>query len=168
MKRIAITGRPGVGKSTVCRNILEHLTCTYEGMVSADIRVEGERVGFGIMDISTKEQGILAHKDGRGPRVGKYNVNLDDLNNIGVNSIKNALSYDLVVIDEIAPMEFKSQEFVQIVEKALDSDRDMLVVLHQKSNHPLAQRIREEFEIYTVTEDNRESIVAVIVKWIEK
>ena len=85
----------------------------------------------------------------------RYHVNLDDLNNIGVNSIRNALSYDLVVIDEIAPMEFKSQEFIQIVEKAIDSDRDMLVVLHQKSNHPLAQRIREEFEIYTVTEDNR-------------
>jgi len=41
-------------------------------------------------------------------------------------------------------------------------------VLHQKSNHPLAQRIRKEFEIYTVTEDNRESIVAVIVNRIEK
>jgi nucleoside-triphosphatase len=168
MKRIAITGKPGVGKSTVCRNIVEHLTCTYGGMVSADIRVEGERVGFGIMDISTKERGILAHKNGRGPGVGKYNVNLDDLNNIGVKSINNALNYDLVVIDEIAPMEFKSQEFVQIVEKALDSDRDMLVVLHQKSNHQLAQRIREEFEIYTVTEDNRESIVAVIVNRIKK
>jgi nucleoside-triphosphatase len=168
MNRIAITGRPGVGKSTVCRNILEHLTCTYGGMVSADIRIEGERIGFGIMDISTKEQGILAHKDGHGPCVGKYNVNLDDLNNVGVNSIKNALSYDLVVIDEIAPMEFKSPEFVQIVEKALESDRDMLVVLHQRSNHPLAQRIREEFEIYAVTEDNRESIVTVIVNRIKK
>jgi nucleoside-triphosphatase len=65
-------------------------------------------------------------------------------------------------------MEFKSQEFVQIVEKALDSDRDMLVVLNQKSNHPLAQRIRDEFEIYTVTEENRESLVAVIVSKIEK
>ena len=168
MKRIAITGRPGVGKSTVCSNIVEHLRCTYGGMVSADIRVEGERVGFGLMDISTKERGILAHKDSRGPCVGKYYVNLDDLNNIGVNSIKNALSCDLVVIDEIAPMEFKSHEFVQIIEKALESDRDMLVVLHQKSNHPLAQRIHKEFEIYTVTEDNRESIVAVIVNRIEK
>ena len=168
MKRIAITGRPGVGKSTVCRNIVKHLTCTYGGMVTADIRVEGERVGFNIMDISTKEQGILAHKVGSGPRFGKYYVNLEDLNNIGVKGINNALSYDLVVIDEIAPMEFKSQEFVQIVEKVLDSDRDMLVVLHQKSNHPLAQRIRKEFEIYTVTEDNRESIVAVIVNRIEK
>ena len=65
-------------------------------------------------------------------------------------------------------MEFKSHELVQIVEKALQSDRDMLVVLHQRSNHPLAQRIREEFEIYNVTEDNRESIVTVIVNRIKK
>lgn len=94
------------------------------------------------------------------PVIGLFPCNL--------KSMKNALSYDLVVIDEIAPMEFKSQEFVLIVEKALDSDRDMLVVLHQKSNHPLAKRIREEFEKYNVTEENRKSIVAMIVNRIEK
>ena len=168
MKRIAITGNPGVGKSTVCRNIVENLTCTYGGMVCADIRIEGKRVGFELMDISTKEQGILADKDGNGPLVGKYNVNLDDLESIGVNAIKKALSYDLLVIDEIAPMEFKSKEFVRIVEKALDSVKDILVVLHQKSSHPLAQRIREEFEVYTVTLNNRDNLVLEIVNRIEK
>jgi len=164
MKRIAITGSPGIGKSTVCHNVVEHLTCTYGGMVCADIRIEGERIGFGLMDISTKEQGILAHKDGSGPRMGKYNVNLDDLDSIGVNAIKEALTCDLVVIDEIAPMELKSKEFVHIVEKALDTGKDMLVVLHQKSSHPLAQRIRKEFEVYTVTQDNRDDLVLEIVR----
>ena len=168
MKRIAITGSPGVGKSTVCRNIVESLTCTYGGMVCADIRIEGKRVGFELMDISTKEHGILADKDGSGPLVGKYNVNLDDLESIGVNAIKKALSYDLIVIDEIAPMEFKSKGFVRIVEKALDSGKDILVVLHQKSSHPLAQRIREEFEVYTVTLNNRDNLVLEIVNRIEK
>ncbi len=113
MERIAITGNPGVGKSTVCRNVLERLTCTYGGMVSADIRVKGEeRVGFEIKDIATGKLGILAHRQGTGPRIGSYYVNLEDLNNIGVAAIRNALSSsELIVIDEIAPMEFKSPEF---------------------------------------------------------
>ena len=163
MVRIAITGSPGVGKSTVCRNVLKQLTCTYGGMTSADIRVKGERVGFEIRDIATGKQGILSHRQGSGPRVGSYHVNVEDLNNIGVAAIKNAMNSELIVIDEIAPMEFKSPEFVRAVEAALDSDKNMLVVLHQKSSHPLAERIRKEFEVYTVTKENRESLVSEIV-----
>ncbi|MFZ3167609.1 MAG: NTPase [Candidatus Methanoperedens sp.] len=168
MIRIAITGAPGSGKSTVCRNVLKHLTCTYGGMISADIREKGERVGFEILDITTGKQGILAHKQCSGPRVGSYHVNLEDLNNIGVTSIKNAMDSDLIVIDEIAPMEFKSPEFIRIVEEALCSDKNMLVVLHQKSSHPVAEKIRKEFEVFTVMPENREIIVSTIVEKITR
>ncbi len=168
MIRIAITGAPGSGKSTVCRKILEQLPCTYGGMTSADIREKGERVGFEIRDIATGKHGILAHKKGAGPHVGGYHVNLSDLNDIGVTAIKSAMSTELIVIDEIAPMEFKSPEFVRAVEEALASDRNMLVVLHRKSNHPVAERIRREFEIYTVTPENREKLVLEIAGKIIK
>ncbi len=166
MKRIAITGNPGVGKSTVCREVLKKLACTYGGMTSTDIRVKGERIGFELRDLASGKQGILAHRDGKGPKVGKYHVNLEDLNNIGVAAIKNAINAELIVIDEIAPMEFKSQEFVKAVEETLDSDKSMLVVLHQKSNHELAERIRKEFEVYTVTRENRDSLISEIAKKI--
>lgn len=136
--------------------------------MSADIRSKGERVGFEIKDIVTGEQGILSHKSGTGPRVGSYHVNLEDLDNIGVKAIKNAISSELIVIDEIAPMEFKSPEFIRAVEEALDSDRNMLVVLHRRSNHPLAERIRREFDIYTVSPENREKVVSEIVDRLEK
>ena len=168
MIRIAITGAPGSGKSTVCRNVLKHFTCTYGGMTSADIRVKGERIGFEIRDIATGKQGILANKQGSGPRIGSYHVNLEDLNNIGVAAIKNALKSELVVIDEIAPMEFKSPEFIKAVEMALDSDKNMLVVLHQKSSHPIAERIRREFQVFTVTLENRDNLVSEIAKMINK
>ncbi len=162
MIRIAITGAPGSGKSTVCRNVLKKLACTCGGMTSADIREKGERLGFEIRDIATGNQGVLAHKKGTGPRVGSYHVNLRDLKTIGVNAIKNAMNSELIVIDEIAPMEFKSPEFIHAVEGALGSDRNMLVVLHQKSNHPIAERIRKEFLVYTVTPENRERLVSKI------
>lgn len=168
MFRIAITGAPGSGKSTVCRNVLKHLTCTFGGMTSADIREKGERVGFEILDITTGKRGTLAHKNGIGPRVGSYHVNIEDLNNIGVAAIRNAMSSDLIVIDEIAPMEFKSPGFIRAVEEALGSGRNMLVVLHKKSNHPLAEQIRKEFEIFIVTPENREIIASTIAEKITK
>ncbi|MDD5474539.1 MAG: NTPase [Candidatus Methanoperedens sp.] len=168
MLRIAITGSPGAGKSTVCRNVLKQLTCTCGGMTSADIREKGERVGFEIKDIATGKQGILAHKKGAGPRVGSFYVNISDLNGIGAAAIKNAMSSELIVIDEIAPMEFKSPEFIRAVEAALGSDKNMLVVLHQKSAHPVAERIRREFLVYTVTMENRERMVSEIAGKIIK
>ncbi len=169
MLRIAITGSPGVGKSTVCHNVLKNLTCTCGGMVSADIRVKEERVGFEIKDIATGKPGILAHRQGTGPRVGSYHVNLEDLNSIGVTAIRNALSSsELIVIDEIAPMEFKSPEFIHVVEEALGSNKNMLVVLHQKSSHPIAERIRKEFQVYTVTKENRESLAPEIADKLNK
>nr|QNO44748.1 hypothetical protein KLGCGMKP_00010 [Methanosarcinales archaeon ANME-2c ERB4] len=70
---------------------------------------------------------------------------------------------DLIVIDEIAPMELTSQRFIRAVEEALASDMDMLVVIHQRSVHPLAERIRAGFDLITVTFDNRDVIVDEIV-----
>ena len=168
MIRIAITGAPGSGKSTFCLNVLKQLACTYGGMTTADIREKGERLGFEIMDIATGRKGILAHKQGSGTRVGNYHVNIADLNNIGVTAIRNAMSSELIVIDEIAPMEFKSPEFISAVEMALNSDKNLLVVLHMKSNHPIAEKIRKEFDVFTVTPQNRGIIVAEIVEKITK
>ncbi len=116
----------------------------------------------------TGSPGVGKHKQGAGPRAGSYHVNLEDLNNTGVAAIKNAMNSQLIVINEIAPMEFKSPEFARAVEDALNSDRNMLVVLHQKSAHPLAERMRREFEVYTVTLENRESLVSKIAEKIIK
>ncbi len=100
--------------------------------------------------------------------MGSYHVNLEDLNNIGVAAIRNAMSSELIVIDEIAPMEFKSPEFIRAVEEAINSNKNMLVVLHRKSAHPLAEGIRREFEVYTVALENRERLVSEIAGKIIK
>jgi len=172
--RVAITGQPGVGKTTVCRAVADRLGRSTGGMVCSDI-TEGDggggsrsrRVGFELLDLQTGVKGVLAHIRGDGPRVGKYHVNLHDLDRIGVSAILSAIDADLIVIDEIAPMELTSQRFIRAVEEALASDMDMLVVLHQRSGHPLAERIRAEFDLITVTKDNRDVIAGEIAKRFE-
>ena len=77
-------------------------------------------------------------------------------------AIKKPVNCDLLVIDEIGPMELKSQYFISAMEHVLDSDLDMLVVLHNSSLHPTARRIREEFRIITVNEQNRGGLAKII------
>ncbi len=151
-----------MGKSTVIAKVVEGLDINVGGIQCSEIRSEGKRVGFKIQDIATGRAGILSHVECSGPVVGKYHVNLADLDGIGTNAAKKAANSDLLVIDEIGPMELKSRHFVSAVEHVLDSDRDMLVVLHHSSRHPLSCRIREEFRIITVNEQNRDGLAEII------
>jgi len=89
---------------------------------------------------------------------------LDDLDRVGAKAIESALNSDLIIVDEIGPMELSSRRFILAVEKAIASPKPMLVVLHEWSNHRLAKKIRGSFKVITVTEENRDALVEEIAK----
>nr|WP_231593785.1 nucleoside-triphosphatase [Methanosarcina siciliae] len=122
------------------------------------MRKEGHREGFSIRDLATGKTGIFSRVKGSGPRLGKYHINLESLESVGGSAIRDALACDLVVIDEIGPMELISGSFVSAVEEVLESDKSILAVLHHSSRHPLAQRIRKGFELLKVDKDNRDEL----------
>lgn len=167
MIRVAVTGKPGSGKSTICGKVVQGLKkqgMKVGGILSSEIRENNIRRGFSLANICTGEQGVLAHiKQLTGPNVGRYKVNLEDLSRIGVLALMDGLNCDVVVIDEIAPMELKSREFINAVQMILDSDKDMLVALHYGSRHKLAQRIRDEFQVLIVDENNRDTMAGEIL-----
>jgi nucleoside-triphosphatase len=87
------------------------------GMVTRDVRTSGTRVGFEITDLSSGNRGWLASvHERRGPHVGKYRVNIDDLNELGVKAVLNACEkLDVVIVDEVGPMELFSEKFREAV-----------------------------------------------------
>ena len=167
--RVAITGRPGVGKSTLIARVLERLAerkaGSVGGMLTTETRVCGRRVGFAVRDVATGVEGVLAHIHRRdGPSVGRYRVDLESLENTGIAAILEAVrSKDLVVIDEIAPMELHSMKFVPAVEAALASDRGLLISTHANADHALAHRVRQELRLFRVKLSNRDDIVDEVV-----
>jgi len=161
-KRVALTGAPRAGKSTLLAKILNRLDCMAGGVLAREVRRDGERIGFELQDLMGGEVENLASIEGEGPRLGKYRINLRDLEEIGAKAIDRATKEaDLVVIDEVGPMELFSDGFVRAVETALESDKPMVVV-QAKSQHPLAKRIREDFRLVTVTEKNRDDLAEEI------
>ncbi len=173
--RIGITGKPRIGKSTIIKAVISRLKAegiAMGGMLTADISEGGVRVGFSLEDISTGEKGILAHthlyQKGRDKKVkvGKYVVNLTDLDSIGANSIKNALAQldpIIIIVDEIGPMELKSKKFIEAVEEAIESGKSMLVSVHHRSEHELVKRVKKKFEMFEVTEENRNEMANLII-----
>jgi nucleoside-triphosphatase THEP1 len=57
------------------------------------------------LDLGFGATGMLADETGDGPQLGKYRVHLDDLDRIGAQAVDNALNSDLIIVDEIVPME---------------------------------------------------------------
>ncbi|HJH26773.1 MAG TPA: NTPase [Methanophagales archaeon] len=174
--RIGITGKPRIGKSTIIKAVISRWKAegiAVGGMLTADIQEGGRRVGFSLEDINTGEKGILAHthvhhrQTGPKIKVGKYTVNLADLDSIGANSIKNALAHPdpiIIIVDEIGPMELKSKRFIEAVEEAIESGKSMLVSVHQRSEHKLVTRVKKEFEMFEVTQENRDEMANCIIQ----
>lgn len=165
--KIAVTGAPGSGKSTLVARVVGEVPLAAGGMVTAEIRKCGRRVGFSVRDLATGREGILAHlhlEDG--PPFGKYRLNLRDLEEIGVRAIERALAErELVVIDEVGPMELQSPAFIGAVERALREAPNLLVTVHRASNHPLAYRIRHGVDrLVRITAGNRDAAAAEIAR----
>src|SRR2546425_6087416 len=79
-----------------------------DGMLTREVRKGDERIGFKITDLSSGAEGWLARMGNSvGPRIGKYSVDSEDLEEIGVGALKRAAegSADLVLVDDIGPME---------------------------------------------------------------
>lgn len=162
---LLITGSPGVGKTTVLLKAVEALKakgCNVGGMISREVRSGGNRVGFQILDLSTGRSGWLAHVNQKhGPRVGKYGVNLEDLNRIGVAAVVKALEEcDVVAVDEVGPMELFSEEFKEAVRAAAESRKLVISVIHWRAGGEFVEvlKAREDAETHLVTCENRESV----------
>ena len=164
--KIGVTGHPGVGKTTLVERVIEAVPLKCGGMITKEIRKIGRRVGFSIHDLLTGKEGVLAHIHlEKGPKLGRYRVNLRDLEEIGAAAIERALvECELVVIDEVGPMELRSQRFIRAVERALESEKHLLVTVHRASNHHLAYRIRHETDrFFRLSVSKRDQIAEEII-----
>ena len=170
---IFLTGRPGVGKTSVLLQTVELLKAKgfrTGGMISRESRDQGVRIGFEIVDLETGRKGWLAHiNQPTGLRIGKYRVNLGDLNTLGAGSIlRAAKEADVVVIDEVGPMELSSEAFKEAVAQALSSGKPVLGTVHYWARDPLVVAIkkRKDAKIIEVTQENRDNLALLIAQEI--
>jgi len=128
-------------------------------VVSREVRVGGRREGFELRDLSTEKRGILATiKQTSGPKIGPYRVNLNDLANVGASALLQAkATSDLIVCDEVGPMELLSPEFKRAVREVMNSGKPFFGVVHLKLRDPLIDEFKSspETKLVEVVLENR-------------
>lgn len=147
-KNILLQGRPGSGKTTLVKKIIQRLPdLNGGGFYTEEIRDGGQRTGFRIRTLDGK-QAILAHTDFKyGPRVGKYGVDVRTFEDLVIPCLKNAaVEADLIVIDEIGKMELFSAKFRAAVMACIYADAPVLATI-MAHPHPFADEIKMRSDV---------------------
>ena len=171
-KNLLLTGRPGVGKTTLIREVIADLPLLPGGFFTQEIRESGRRVGFEIVALTNhlpRARGILAREGLISPhRVGRYGVNQVDMEEVGARSLEEALrGYPLIVIDEIGNMEIISGRFRKAVIACLESPIPVLGAI-KAGEGPFVSEIKScpDVKIVELTCENRLVAKKSVESWI--
>ena len=170
-RTLLLTGRPGVGKTTVVKKAAQALEPDAGGFFTEEIRgAGGRRVGFRLVTLDG-EEAVMAHAElrveGR-PRVSRYGVDVAAIDRVGVEALQRAVaSGGIVVVDEIGKMELTSDAFKEAVLDAVAGEVRVLGTV-MRGSHPWVEdlKAREDVTVWEVTRDNRDQLVKEVVAWV--
>ena len=160
---ILITGRPGIGKTTLIMRLAERLSDrTVAGFYTEEIRHGAHRQGFRAVTFSGHTM-TLAHVSLKGgPRVGRYGVDVSGFESLVLPELDR--SCDLMLVDEIGKMECYSSSFVAAVQQALDGATQVVATVAGKGAGLIPQvKTRTDVEIVEVTHSNRDGLPDILI-----
>lgn len=164
---LLLTGRPGVGKTTIVRGVAEKLKPRPAGFYTEEVRQGGERQGFRAITFDG-EASLIADVDFPGPpRVGRYGVDVAAIDRLAETALRPRRAAAVFVVDEIGKMECLSKLFVDTTQALLDSGQLVIATVGQRGSGFIAQvKRRSDAELWDVTRQNRDEMPARVLAWI--
>lgn len=167
-KNLLLTGRPGVGKTTLIQKVAGRLQGKIAGFVTEEIRDRaGKRTGFRAIPFDRNRVTIASVDRAGEPRVSKYGVDVEAIDRLADETLELREDIDVYLIDEIGKMECLSERFVQAAERLLDSSIPVVATIGEKGPGLIASaKKRDDVELEEVTESNRNELPDTILDWL--
>lgn len=176
---ILLTGKGGAGKTTACWKALPGLRASgikMAGFISPPLLdAAGKKTGIEMLNLATGEHHTFAHivRPDQDPDVGVYRLESDAIQ--WARDVLAAAIFsdiDLLVIDEIGPLELKrGGGFAFALEPLADPERipNAIVIVRQELVDDLAERLgRPDMVRVIVTEDGRVQAPVQLVKLVQE
>jgi nucleoside-triphosphatase len=171
-KTLLLTGYPGIGKTTIIRQVAEVLGDQAGGFYTEEISGAGGRKGFRLITLAGKEV-IMAHKDLRGPKVpcvGRYGVDLEALDGVGVAALRRAMQAGkIIIVDEIGKMELFSRAFRDTVMLAVMGPSPVIGTITLKP-HPEGDVFKAlaQVTLWEINQRNRDALPDKVLAWVRE
>jgi nucleoside-triphosphatase THEP1 len=147
--RLLVVGEPGSGKTSWCREYIDRRResgSRVGGILSLATDHQGQRVGSNALDLLTDQEvpfsRLSSHRSFKaGEKIGDYAISRDGIS-FACGAIKRAVENrcDLVVIDEVGPLELSGKGIMPAVELALASSVEVLIVVRSSLKATLERR----------------------------
>ena len=164
---LLLTGRPGVGKTTVIRRVADSLDVTRpRGFYTEEIREHGERKGFRLIGFDGGDR-VIAHIDfPKAHRVGKYGVDVTAIDD-AASLLVHDPTVQVYVVDEIGKMECLSARFVTAMRNLLAGDTPVVATVGLHGGGFIAEVKRlKPCLLWEVTQDNRDKLPSRVLAWL--
>jgi nucleoside-triphosphatase len=164
---ILLTGPPRSGKSTLIEKVIKRVKRPATGFFTRELREKGKRVGFRIETLDGKT-GLLAHQNIKSNyRVGKYGVNIENLDQIAVPSMLPSTIDQLVVVDEIGKMECFSRLFKETLLRVLSTENQVIGSIAIKGDRFIQTiKNRDDVILVSISENTRDLALELFLQEI--
>lgn len=164
---VLLTGRPAIGKTTLIKKLIDSTSLSKGGFYTEEIREAGQRVGFSLTTLDGRKSILAGLKIRSVYRVGRYSVDIDNFEAIGVESIRKAISTkELIVIDEIGRMELFSHKFRDVVVQALKTGRVLATIRQGKGGFVGKIKSGKDIRVLEVNLENRGVLLSELTRMV--
>jgi nucleoside-triphosphatase THEP1 len=132
---LLVTGPVGAGKTTALARLVQEWRTSgrdVRGILAHRVMKGGRTVGYDLEVIGEKERSVLARKKGTGvERIGPF-VFFDEALALGRQALRNTVSAEIVVVDEIGPLELRGGGWAREVEELLRESEAVVILVVRK------------------------------------
>ncbi len=165
---VLITGRPGIGKTTLIKKLIERSSVPCRGFYTEEMREGGHRTGFLLRTLGGAETVLASVFVKSSRKVGKYGVDLEAFERVGLPPLKEAASggKELIIVDEIGKMELFSAAFREAVGQAMDTGRVVATIRSGGDDFVGRIKQRKDVRLVTMTLQNRDDLLEDVLEMI--